>query len=471
MLYEIDRLRATARGLAEDAEHELGSVAPHEPEERKRDGWRMQDRAQAAEIEADLLEVKRVEALRGALRIDPELGEGHTRLADHFRARHAAAEQRADVRGANELLHLLKTHDLQGAHAAYLDGSGRVTVVTDPPGAEVAAYRYEDRDRRRVAVPYARLGVTPIVDAPLPMGSYRLDLRHPERATARYPVLIERCTDWNGRPPGRGDAQAIRLLPRSELGPHDRYVPAGWTWTGGDPEAEWPRPREVLWLDGFVMREHPVTNREYVAFLDALVAADREDEAERYVPRIAGEPVYGRDGAGRYLLRRDAQGDDWLPGFPVLYVDWRCAAAYAAWEAERTGQPWRLPWELEREKAARGVDGRIHPWGDQYDPSWACVRESHAGSPTPRTVDHPTNDVSPYGIRNLSGNAMEWCLDAFRPTGPIIADPDLADTRAHRALRGAAWGGGARWCRASSRGMASPEMRESIISFRLTRSV
>ena len=66
---------------------------------------------------------------------------------------------------------------------------------------------------------------------------------------------------------------------------------------------------------------------------------------------------------------RDERGQfepvpSWRPDLPVLNVDWHCATAYAAWKAEREGTPWRLPWDLEWEKAARGVDGRIFPWGD-----------------------------------------------------------------------------------------------------------
>src|SRR5262249_37019470 len=52
---------------------------------------------------------------------------------------------------------------------------------------------------------------------------------------------------------------------------------------------------------------------------------------------------------------------------PVVNVSWHNAIAYAAWLAKVTGQPWRLPTEAEWEKAARGTDGRIYPWGDLWD--------------------------------------------------------------------------------------------------------
>ena len=54
----------------------------------------------------------------------------------------------------------------------------------------------------------------------------------------------------------------------------------------------------------------------------------------------------------------DAEGDLWLPDWPVVMIDQASARAYAAWLQTQTGQPWRLPYGLEREKASRGADGR-----------------------------------------------------------------------------------------------------------------
>jgi serine/threonine-protein kinase len=76
-------------------------------------------------------------------------------------------------------------------------------------------------------------------------------------------------------------------------------------------------------------------------------------------------------------------------------VDRACALAYTAWMGERTGQPWRLPTEIEWEKAARGVDGRCYPWDDGYDPSWALNMQSHLGQPLMASVDAYLDDESP----------------------------------------------------------------------------
>ena len=213
------------------------------------------------------------------------------------------------------------------------------------------------------------------------------------------------------------------------LGPDDCYVPAGW-FLAGDGRSYGSVPVGTrLWCDGLAIRQFPVTNTEYLAFLDDLVGQGREEEALRWAPREAagqqgkeGAHIYGRDAHGRFQLVADAEGDLWEPDWPVLMVDWHGATAYAAWLGARTGQPWRLPWDFEWEKAARGADGRLSPWGDGYDPTYACTRDSHAGRPLPQVVDTYPLDVSPYGVRGLGGNVLDWCVDVWTKDGALPAD-------------------------------------------------
>ncbi|MEQ1506408.1 MAG: bifunctional serine/threonine-protein kinase/formylglycine-generating enzyme family protein, partial [Myxococcota bacterium] len=456
---EIARLRAAAEADEAEATRRLAAIPPHAPEGDKHAAWRLQDAAAAARAEAHLREIHRVEALAAALRTDPTLVEAHDRLAEHWRSHHALAEAAGDTPRSAELLHLVRTHDVRGVHARYIDGAGAVTVLTDPPGATVEVLRYEVHDRRLVAVPDRVLGTTPLRDVPLPMGRYRLDLRAPGRATVRYPVALGRNAQWDGVPPGDTAPRPIPVPLASALGPDDRYVPAGWFVTGGDPLSEWPRPAERVWLDGFVIRRVPVTNADFVAFLDDLVATGREAEAEAVAPRFGTTPVYGRTADGRFALRPDPDGDEWLPDHPVVLVDWDGARAYAAWEAARTGQPWRLPFELEREKAARGVDGRTFPWGAFFDPSWCCMRESHVHQPLPERVGTRPVDEGPYGAVDLAGNVHEWCADVFDPAGPRAPGPAAPLDRSGlvvdggddvgRSLRGGSWHSGERWARSA----------------------
>ncbi len=111
------------------------------------------------------------------------------------------------------------------------------------------------------------------------------------------------------------------------------------------------------------------------------------------------------------------------------------------------GSAWRLPDELEREKAARGADGRLTPWGNHLDATFACVLESHHGPPAPPDVDTYPADESPYGIRGLAGNVRDWCVNRWSIDGPRVEDgrlqldPKPPEDDDCRIIRGGAWGG------------------------------
>ena len=207
----------------------------------------------------------------------------------------------------------------------------------------------------------------------------------------------------------------------------------------------------------------------------ALLVAPRERGGS---PDTPGALVYGRDDQGRFFCRADADGDVWRPGEPVTLVDWFGARAYAAWRAERDGLPWRLPGELEWEKAARGADERLFPWGDRFDPSWCCMRDSHAGKRTTPLAESFPSDCSPYGVRGLAGGVRDWCLDAHRPEGPVLdqgrwvpAVEREDDATVARVERGGAWYGFERDSRAANRFATRPTARFHNIGFRLCRSL
>lgn len=488
---ESEALLVRAAALRAEARAELAGVEPWRPEESKWAGWAKEDEADALERQASVAEQEEEQLLLGSLTHAPDLSEAHARLATRYRSAHAELEaSRQDGTSREALLRrhlaaLPEDHPDQPGHVAYLKGDGSLSLQTTPPGAEVMLYRYALHNRRMVPRFERSLGRTPLRCVSLSMGSYLCVLRHPGRRDVHYPVFIARGEHWDGVPPEGGDPEPIPLPRLDELGPYDHYVPAGWFWSGGDPGARDGLPRRRLWVDGQVFRRFAVTNVEYLEFLHDLLAQGMVEEAMLRSPKerggTAGElgaSLYGFDGQ-RFWLRPDADGDLWQPEWPVILVSWDDAQAYASWVAARAGEAWRLPGELAWEKAARGVDGRNYPWGDLFEPSWACMKDSHRRRRMPAAVDSYPVDESVYGLRGVAGNASEWCADVFAPSGPPIGpsgrvfEPDRGqggDAEGYRSYRGGGYYFSAAGLRLCCRWGDDSTYRLNFLGFRLARS-
>lgn len=149
-------------------------------------------------------------------------------------------------------------HPVRRAAEAYLDGSGRLTLTTEPAGAQVELLPFETHHRRLVTAAGRVLGTTPLEAVPLPMGWYVCRISREGHETVRYPVHVGRCAHWAPVRPGSAHPTAVRLPPLGSIDPESCVVPGGWT------------VGMRVWVDGFVLRRTPVTNAEYLTFLDDL---------------------------------------------------------------------------------------------------------------------------------------------------------------------------------------------------------
>ena len=487
---EPERLRARAAALRREAAALSVGVPVWAGSDIRGPIWSLEDRAEALERDAEARVQEQERVLHAALMDAPDLHEAHAALAQLYRRAHQEAEAERRHADLTRAAGLMRVHvDALPADSAeraaletYLRGDGALTLLTDPPGAEVIAYRYALRERRLVPERQGPLGATPLVDAPLAMGSYLLELRAPGHPVTRYPVHIGRGQRWAGSPGDPGGALPVPLSP--PLPPDDVYIPPGWFLSGSRGE-EGP-PIRRLWCDPFVMRRFPVSNREYLAFLDDLVARGQQEAALGWAPRELarsvnekGPMIYGLGEDGRFFLQPDIDGDMWYPDWPVCMIDWASAAAYARWYAEQTGLPWRLPGELEWEKAARGVDGRLLPWGDRDEGAWFnCNQAGPVPSPSP--VDSFPIDESPYGVRGMAGNMRDWTadsshdghrLDGSRVLPPAPPAPE-AVTESDRFMgRGGAWPGAPVKAHCDRGVLDRAAYRNYAVGFRLMRSL
>ena len=161
-------------------------------------------------------------------------------------------------------------------------------------------------------------------------------------------------------------------------------VPAGSFTMGDDLDKE--SPQRTVTLDAFYISVYAVTNRQYRAFVQATGHRPPNIGA-----RIDSLSVWHEDGCPEEF-------DD----FPVVLINWDDAEAYAQWAG------CRLPTEAEWEKAARGPEGLIYPWGDRWDEN-NCRNRNNRGADSVAPVYAYPEGVSGYGTWNQSGNVMEWC--------------------------------------------------------------
>ncbi len=221
------------------------------------------------------------------------------------------------------------------------------------------------------------------------------------------------------------------------------YVPAGWSWMGCSPKDSNcnndEKPYHRVYLDAYYIDRNDVTVNEYTRCVNAGRCTK---------PDTGKGCNWGMNGRGSN---------------PINCVDWNQSVAYCQWAGGK------LPTEAQWEKAARGTNGRIYPWGDVWDPAKACVNLQStcpAGS-------YPQG-ASPYGVMDMAGNVCDWCSDWYGasyygtspdhdPQGP--AKPDAGQ----RVLGGGSWAGNLLQLRTSYRGNYIPSGSDVTIGFRCVR--
>jgi formylglycine-generating enzyme required for sulfatase activity len=261
-----------------------------------------------------------------------------------------------------------------------------------------------------------------------------------ESASATPPATDAGCVvASNGRiPDGDDPSRLLRHVStaNSVVNPADGAVmlriPSGEFLMGDDDQKDNPRRR--VFLDAYWMYKSLVTVAQYMKFCEATGRAP------------APAPCWGRPS-----------------DHPVVNVSWIDAEAYAAWAGVT------LPTETQWERAARGADGRLYPWGSMWDAS-RCV--SSVGTPRASTAacGSAVGGASVYGVLDLAGNVWEWCSDWFDDcylSSAPLRNPEGPPSGVRRVLRGASWNDNQRLVfRTSVRFRHDPLDRSISIGFR-----
>lgn len=220
------------------------------------------------------------------------------------------------------------------------------------------------------------------------------------------------------------------------------FVPAG-TFTMGsavdDPHADDDeKPPHEVFLDSFWIDRTEVTNEMYLQCMSDKVCTPPARSVFYKKPKYAHHPVIG--------------------------ISWVQAQEYCKW-AER-----RLPTEAEWEKAARGTDGRIYPWGNT-PPTAELANFNHQFNETVQVGTYE-NGASPYGVLDMAGNAWEWVADGYQPDFYAHSPEEnpISDSPVNRrVLRGGNWDSNEDGLRVTNRFWAFPG-RNDFDGFRCGKS-
>lgn len=251
----------------------------------------------------------------------------------------------------------------------------------------------------------------------------------------RYEIAAYNLNSWSRNTP-------IKKQVSQKDGMVQVYVPEGEFRMGKLGEPDFDSPEHPVHLDAFWIDRVEVSNAMYETCVKADTCAP---------PFLEENPYYGR-----WVYRN----------LPVVYVSWYQAVEYCTWAGRR------LPTEAEWEKAARGTDTRIYPWGDEPPtPRLANYAEALIGEPV--SVYRYPSGASPYGALNMAGNVREWLADWFGESYYLVTpydNPTGPETGIERSMRSGAYDADANEIYATTRYKHEPQSAGLSRGFRCAES-
>jgi gamma-glutamyl hercynylcysteine S-oxide synthase len=213
-------------------------------------------------------------------------------------------------------------------------------------------------------------------------------------------------------------------------------------------------PQSRVWLDAYEMDRDEVSLGEYLKFLQ---------QRKQYPPDELQKLIW-------HVITVHSVSDQTLTRWPALYITWQEAKDLCQAQGKR------LPTEAEWEKAARGPDGRLFPWGEAAPESRLAMFGQHHVHEIPilAAVDSHDDGRSPYGLHHMAGNVAEWVQDWFgfdyyaymperNPPGPTSGR--------YKSVRGGSWKSNPIMLRTATRGGSPPDQRSATIGFRCAQSL
>jgi eukaryotic-like serine/threonine-protein kinase len=378
-------------------------------------------RARALQSEADVEYVRATQFFEAAVLLEGRRGDARELRSEALFGRLTLAEERHRSELVTELTEQLLTSDATGAWTQRVRAPATLSLSLDPPMAQVTLERYLDENGRFQPTLVEGAHANRVTYL-LPPGSYRIKLQAPGRATVLYPVLLARAAEVPIR---------LRLPIASDVPPGFVYVAAGSFFFGSADEESLRMaldapPLHEVYTDAYLIAKDEFTFGEWLSDIERLPSS----RAAKLIPGTSSE--FGRlsvkrrgqglwafefnNGAALYLAgpngivhyqgRTRNSSQAWMR-FPALAISPTNVIDFAT----SNGSRMRLCTEQEWERAARGADGRSYASGDSppppdaenYDRTYGRVSDAFG----PDEVGRHSGDDSPFGLRDVGGNALE----------------------------------------------------------------
>jgi sulfatase modifying factor 1 len=267
---------------------------------------------------------------------------------------------------------------------------------------------------------------------------------HPQAAESESKSLGKAHPPAHGRQASK--ARALPKLPAAITGKDGApmvLVPAGEFPMGSEQGDDDEQPVHRVYLDSFYLDTFEVTNGRFAKFVAAIQSEPPWGFADQETPVVHAEQ-------------------------PVRWVNWLEATGYCLWAGKR------LPTEAEWEKAARGTDGRLYPWGNEPPTPAQAVFGLKEGAETVAPIGNRDQGRSPYGVHDLAGNLYEWVTDwydeAFYTTQPTI-NPRGPSEGTAKVQRGGSYLNGPYRLRSTFRTKGDPTEHDPNVGFRCAHDV
>ena len=264
---------------------------------------------------------------------------------------------------------------------------------------------------------FVAYGLTHLPSTPTPSptaqatSTFELPTETPEPPTATLELPTETLTVTFAPPTPTLGIGSFMISARD--GMKLLYVPSG-QFTMGSNDGYDEQPVHAVYLDAFWIDQTDITNKMYALCVSAG-ACTSPSNTNSYT-------------------RSSYYGSSEFDTYPVIYVDWNMAKTYCTWASRQ------LPTEAQWEKAARGTDGRIYPWGNNSPDSTLLNYNWIVGDTT--AVGSYPNGASPYGALDMAGNVQQWVndwySDSYYQISPSSNPPGPASGQG-RVLRGGWW--------------------------------